>query len=199
MTEVWRPIPGWEDLYQVSSLVRIRRSAPHIPPSSPLLQRAILKPFIHDGCLKVNLSGKGGRQERRQIAHLYLLAFVGPRPPGAECCHKDGNPTNNDPANLYWGTHLKSMRNKVRAGRSARGQKNGRARLSDDVVLAILRSPEKPKDIAKRFGISRQHVYKIKSGTSWGHIGEPGRSGRNQRRRPRRRQFKVTVIQGGRA
>src|SRR5690348_1187311 len=100
MTEEWRTIPGWENTYQVSSLLRVRRRIPHLPPSSALLQRALLKPFIHEGRVKVSLTGKGGRRDHPQIAHLYLLAFAGPRPPRTECCHKDGDPTNNDPANL---------------------------------------------------------------------------------------------------
>lgn len=49
------------------------------------------------------------RQYLKQVHHLVLEAFVGPRPPGLECCHNDGNSMNNKPGNLRWDTHQANM------------------------------------------------------------------------------------------
>src|SRR5262245_16698678 len=120
MDEVWKPIPGWEH-YQVSSRLQFRGRY-----GRPL------RPFLTShGYLNVTLSGGKGRQARHQIGYFYLLAFAGPRPAGMECCHRDDDKLNNDPANLYWANHHQNMRDKVRNGHSVRGEKNGHARLTE--------------------------------------------------------------------
>jgi NUMOD4 motif len=168
MDEVWKAIPGWEGVYEVSSLVRIRR----IKWGN---RWRLLKPFLNSyGYLKVNLSGKDGRRESRQIGYFYLLAFVGPCPPGKECCHHDDNRFSTDPANFYWGTHHQNMLNKVRNGNSVRGQKNGSVKITEAAARAILAAPRGyVRRAAKKFGISPQHASRIRSGGSWAHLVKP--------------------------
>jgi hypothetical protein len=59
----------------------------------------------------VNLKGKG-----RRIHRLVLQAFVGPCPAGQECCHGDGDPSNNVLSNLRWGTRSDNRRDSVGHG-----------------------------------------------------------------------------------
>jgi hypothetical protein len=159
--EIWKPIPGWEDCYEVSSLLRVRRKR-HLRP---------LK-LIRDshGYLKVNLAG-GGKQESRQIGHFYLSAFVGPRPGGMRCCHRDDNKTNNDPANLYWGTQLQNMQDKVRNGNQARGEKSGKAKLTEAAVRELRAARhDQIGEMATKFGISQRNARDIRARKTWKHV-----------------------------
>jgi hypothetical protein len=47
-----------------------------------------------------------GDEYASSVAALVLRTFVGPRPVGMECCHWDGDCTNDYLYNLYWGTRL---------------------------------------------------------------------------------------------
>jgi len=53
---------------------------------------------------------------RRYIHHLVLEAFVGPRPPGTECCHRNDIKTDNRLENLRWDTSSANMYDRVRNG-----------------------------------------------------------------------------------
>lgn len=47
---------------------------------------------------------------------LVLEAFAGPRPLGAEACHRNGNPSDNRLENLYWGSHADNMKDMTQHG-----------------------------------------------------------------------------------
>lgn len=51
----------------------------------------------------------------------------------------------------------------------AEGEKNNMAKLSDAQVDVILTSDESAKAIAERFGVTRNHVYRIRNGGRWQH------------------------------
>ncbi len=110
--ERWRNVIGYEGLYQVSNLGRVRsldRVVPHRWCGTVRLKGRILSlaPNITRGkvdALKVNLS-QGGTTTVRKVHRLVLEAWVGPCPDGCEGCHNDGDPTNNIISNLRWDTH----------------------------------------------------------------------------------------------
>jgi hypothetical protein len=105
---------------------------------------------------------------------LVLTAFVGPRPPGLECLHRDGNSLNNRATNLRWGTHQENMDDRDRHGTTPRGETNGRAKLTDEKVLTIrarLDRGEKQATVAADLDVSRTTVYRVHSGRSWSHVG----------------------------
>ena len=47
--------------------------------------------------------------ETLNLGAIVLMAFKGPRPPGAVCRHLDGDYRNNAPENLAWGTAAENM------------------------------------------------------------------------------------------
>ncbi len=113
---------------------------------------------------------RGAKKERFKIHCLLLEAFVGPRPPGADGCHNDGNPLNNALPNLRWDTRAANMRDKVLHGRSARGTKNPKAKLTNNDVLEIRRlgkSGMSSGEIAKRFPIKAEHARSIILRKKW--------------------------------
>lgn len=59
-----------------------------------------LKNRFTNGYICVSLC-KDGKVYSKYVHRLVLETFVGPCPDGLECCHKDGNKSNNDLSNLY--------------------------------------------------------------------------------------------------
>lgn len=55
---------------------------------------------------------RNGATKRQWVHRLVLSAFTGPCPPGMECCHNDGDPSNNRPENLRWDTRSSNARDK---------------------------------------------------------------------------------------
>lgn len=107
--EEWRPIPGYEGRYEVSSEGRVRswarKDGPHLRRPSTGDQRYHSVTLCRDG-----------RHEQRAIHTLVALVFIGPRPEGMEVRHLDGNSHNNRAANLTYGTHAENMLDQRRHG-----------------------------------------------------------------------------------
>jgi hypothetical protein len=118
--ERWVTVPGWEGFYAASTLGRIRSLARIIAyPSGPVrsLRSRVLRPTVRpDGHLEVRLS-RNGQGQTRTVHSLVALAFLGPRPPGLEVCHDNGDPRDNRPGNLRHGSHASNMADVVRHGK----------------------------------------------------------------------------------
>lgn len=126
-----------------------------------------------DGYPAVTLCCNGKRKERK-IHRIVLEAFVGPRPEGMECLHKDGNPRNNCLDNLSWGTRKENGADKVRHGMSLVGSKNKQAKLDEKQVSEIknlYRSGQFfQRELAAMYGVSGPQINAIVCGASWKHI-----------------------------
>lgn len=108
--ERWRPIYGYEGLYEVSDWGRIK-SLPRNTTRGGIMKLSVGQ----HGVLVVNLT-KDGIQRVHLVHHLVLVAFDRPCPDGLEGCHGDGNPANNRRENLRWDTHEANMQDMIRHG-----------------------------------------------------------------------------------
>jgi len=68
-----------------------------------------------DGRLEVKLS-RDNSAVTALVHQLVLFTFVGPRPPGQEGCHWDGDNQNNHLTNLRWDTSLANSADQRRHG-----------------------------------------------------------------------------------
>lgn len=111
--EIWKPVLGYEGLYEVSnlgrvkSLFRIVRSGEHY---LTVREKILPATITRTGSViyyRVQLS-KGGKKKPRLVANLVCEAFHGPRPVGMECCHKNEISTDNRACNLEWGTRMQN-------------------------------------------------------------------------------------------
>lgn len=170
--EEWRPIPGF-DGYEVSDLGRVRsvdREVVQISPWGGLIRRRIkgvlLKPGRHpDGHLIVNLSN---RIAGTKFVHkLVLLTFIGPRPRGLQARHFDGNPANNRLDNLRYGTPKDNSEDAFRHGTRIRGERQGRARLTEKDVRDIRASNLMGVTLAKMYGVSPTQICNVRNGKAW--------------------------------
>lgn len=117
-TEMWRPVVGWANYYDVSDLGRVR-SVPRVIArrgyGSLHVKGCILRSDPRDAYLEVCLS-RDNRKTFRAVHLLVLEAFVGPRPEGLEGCHENGDSADNRLANLRWDTKGGNELDKVRHG-----------------------------------------------------------------------------------
>lgn len=122
--EEWRPVPGHEGHYEVSSEGRVRsldRRVAHPRHGAinvkgkPLAQR-----LDRHGYKIVNL-WRDGVMKARKVHQIVLEAFVGPRPEGIEVMHADDDRTNNRLENLSYGTRQENARQMAERGRRRGG------------------------------------------------------------------------------
>lgn len=114
MREVWRDIKGYEGLYTISNLGRVKSFTGY----GGVLER-ILKPCRTSKTNLYLVVGIGGKS--RLVHRLVLETFRGKCPDGMEACHKDGNPQNNQLSNLRWGTPKANAADRTYHGRTAMG------------------------------------------------------------------------------
>jgi hypothetical protein len=93
--EEWRPAPGYEELYEVSSRGRVRNRGGR--------QGATAGYVLQPRCSQANGMEVGlsdGRQTWHPVAQLVATAFLGSRLPQEGLVHLDGDKLNNSVANL---------------------------------------------------------------------------------------------------
>ena len=173
----WLPVVGYEGSYSVSDAGDARsepRAARHQRGGMRQLRGCELKQNPGQyGYPSVCLS-KNGEVVRRQVHHLVLEAFKGPRPTGMEAAHGDGSPANAALSNLRWDTPAGNNADKVKHGTAIRGERHSMAKLTNADVLAIRSDQRTQRVIARDFCINQAHVSLIKSGRAWAHLQPQG-------------------------
>lgn len=192
MPEEWRTIDGFPD-YAVSRCGQIKR----IAAERKWLIGKILKPHIDR---YVYLTLYVVKEPFTLLVHrIVCQAFHGDPPsPEYEVAHRDGDRLNNHWENLRWSTHVDNEADKIAHGtsligressvplerrasgtthgrhtkpeRTARGEKNGTAKLNVESVIKIRTDTRTMKQIAASYGVSRVMIGYIKSGKSWAHV-----------------------------
>lgn len=100
MIEIWKDIDGYEGLYQVSNLGRVKSL---YDGRHKIFREKILKPQKNKGYLFIGFH-KNGQKKQLQIHQLVGKAFVQGWFEGAVINHKDHDPSNNIYTNLEWTT-----------------------------------------------------------------------------------------------
>lgn len=177
--ENWKAVPGFEGLYEVSDLGRVRSLDRCIEclsrwgtPVRKMLKGRILKPASNEGG---HLFVGMGREHQEFVHRLVLSAFVRVRRRGEECRHLDGNPKNNRLENLVWGTRLENMADRKRLGEEnpARGERAGNAKLTEETVRHIRHRISRGQSysaIGRELGVNHNTVRHIAIGRCWGWL-----------------------------
>ena len=171
MEEIWKDIEGYEGLYQVSTLGRVRSLDryvekavhPGFPPSTVLCKGRILKQgYCRFGYAHVCLTKKGVPNKIARIHRLVARAFVQGYFEGAVVNHKDENPKNNRADNLEWCTQKYNVSYN---GASYRARENRRKMVvqmtKDGKVVATF---ESAREAARQTGIRNGNICAACSG-----------------------------------
>lgn len=97
----------------------------------------------------------------------FTLCF-GPIPDGLDVLHSCDYPPCCNPRCLFSGTNADNVADRAAKGRGHssrnRGEANPHAKVTSDQVEEIRQALGLQREIAKRFGVTQQHVSRIKSG-----------------------------------
>lgn len=108
------------------------------------------------------------------LAHRYsLILKTGVDHPDLCAAHICDVPRCVNPDHLFWATHKENQQDMTRKGRGRIGNRNGRAKLTEQDVIEIKRllaAGEMQKDVAKQFGVYPTVISKIHIGKLWKHI-----------------------------
>lgn len=109
---------------------------------------------------------------------LILKTFIGPRPPGKECLHIDGNPQNNKLSNLRYGTHKENMEDCSKHGGfgNRKGINNSNAKFTNQKAKKIRKLYKKGNvtqlQLAKQFNVGEYAIWCIVNNKTWNDNGE---------------------------
>jgi hypothetical protein len=180
MNQQWKPITGFEGLYEVSNEGRVRsldrivgnRWSSANGKRVPGAEKA-LRP-TEQGYLFVHLY-RGSKVKKCLVHRLVAEAFI--ENPGClpQVNHLDGCKANNAVANLEWCTGSENCQHAVRVGlyEPARGEDSGTSKLSEADVHDIRRraaAGEMHREIAADFPVGRKAVTKIVNRQRWAHV-----------------------------
>jgi hypothetical protein len=99
--EVWKPVPNYEGLYEVSNIGKVR---------SVYRYKRVLKPMIsNSGYERVDLF-KDKNRKQFSVHRLVAMAFVDNPDKKPFVNHKDENKLNNSAENLEWVSHIENCR-----------------------------------------------------------------------------------------
>lgn len=169
MEEIWKDIEGYEGLYQVSNLGRVKsleREVPHLKTGSQLIKEKILiKDVGKLGHNRVSLF-KGSKVSRKLVHRLVAFAFIPNKEGYPIVMHKvESNPCNDFVENLMWGTVKMNSIDMVKKGRycqisgknhwlsSMTGSKNAKSKIVLDTETGIF------YDCAKEASEAKEIVY----------------------------------------
>ena len=116
---------------------------------------------------------RSGRWTRVVRAHrLSYVMHVGPIPGGYHVLHSCDEPACVRPEHLRLGTDAENIAERSAKGRTARqnGAANGRAKLTETEVVMIRESLESEDALARRFGVSRASIGRVRRGEGWRHL-----------------------------
>lgn len=169
-----RPVPGYPGYYATDQGYILSIGRGYMCPKTERL---------HKGYLHVQRSRSIAghkRMDKVPVHQLVLLAFVGPKPtPRHQTRHLNGNPLDNRPSNLVWGTASENMQDQVRHGTAVairRGDKHPAAKLSERLVrdiLSLLADGRTTTSVAFDYGVTQGCISGIKRGITWSHLPRP--------------------------
>ncbi len=160
--EKWRNVVGWEGLYAVSNLGRVRSLDRTLPDGRRLSGRFMKPQLSTPGYPMLHLC-RGGKYTKRTIHSLVAEAFIGPRPDGMVVNHKDSNRINPAVWNLEYLTPSENVQHMHRSGAYPSVVKRHPYRVGKAVAIAALAgaSNKSIQKIAAEAGVSRSTISRI--------------------------------------
>lgn len=173
--EEWRDIPGYERIYQVSNMGRIKSLERYDKRGFKKWPTRILKPAKTPNGYYQVLLAKDGKTIKRYVHHIVTDVFLGPCPPGKERNHKNGNKADNSIDNLEYCTPSENHHHSydMLGKQAARGSKQGSAKLVEEQVIEIRKLHKDgftARKLSKMFNVSDSQILHIVHRREWKHI-----------------------------
>ncbi len=164
MHEQWKPVVGWEGLYEVSNLGQVRTLGRKDRNGRTV--RQIVRSQVKSNCgyYQITLYHLD-RVENVTVHSLVARAFLGERPDGLCVHHFDGGRTTNVLVNLKYVTPSHNIYVSVMPCKES----HPHAKLTDAKVEEIRRlyKTMPNKTLAETFGISTAWLWKLVTNQNW--------------------------------
>lgn len=180
MMEIWKPVVGYEGIYEVSSEGRVKslsRKKYCGHPGAVQITKEKICGMSKDrlGYIKINLS-KDNKRKKVSLHRIVALAFVENPKCKKEVNHIDGNKENNLPENLEWSTRSENMLHAFNENlkKAKKGESNITSKLKEKEVLeirALRKEGVKLIDIAKIYNVTIANVSSIVNFKTWKDVG----------------------------
>jgi len=161
--ENWKGVVGYEGLYEVSDLGRVRTlDATRSNGFSVVGKVLTISPI--GGYSALGLRDMSSKVKVCYVHHLVLKAFVGPRPDGHDACHGPRGSSCNELSNLRWDTRKNNLADRQSCGS-----------LNREQVLEIRERLKKHHHgmliaLAGEFNVASATIAGIRDGKTWGWI-----------------------------
>jgi predicted DNA binding protein len=169
--EVWKPVVGYEGLYEVSSLGRVRSNHASSRRKDPILKDANLRGYR----MVMLCKGDGTKPKSALIHRLVATAFLGPAPDVRRPTvnHKNLRKSDNRVENLEWLSQADNVRHAAPHTPRLRGEAN-HSKLTELQVREI-RQRYIPHQVTLRqlgdeYGVSEQTIFSIIRRQKWAHV-----------------------------
>ena len=175
--EIWRPVVGYEDAYEVSNLGRVRSKDRVV--KQKCRWGGSMHKLYKGRCIKIAVDERGRHfvslwklcsLERRPVSDLVAAAFIGPRPDGMFVCHCDGNPSHNAASNLRYDTAAGNEADKKLHGTYLYGERAPAAKLTEEQAKDVLASRRSGVALAKMYNVTPAAISAIRTGKNWPHL-----------------------------
>ena len=176
--EIWKDILGYEGLYQVSNMGRVRglpRS--HGRTKKPLIKSQRVK---KDGYLRVTLC-KENIKTTITTHRVVASAFIENIENKKQVNHIDGDKKNNKAENLEWATSFENMSHAWEYGLlpkqiGVKGEECSLAKLKNKEAIEIINNKGKisQNDLAKKYDVAVSTISRIQNGVRWGWLQNEG-------------------------
>jgi hypothetical protein len=173
--EIWKPVVGYEGLYEVSSLGRVKslqktifreKHGNWVQP-----ERILKNSSQQNGYVAITIY-KNGKAKRINIHRLVCVSFV-QNPNNKPCVnHKNGVKSDNRLENLEWVTFSENTFHAFNKGflKPLKGESNGSSKLLEKQVYEIrekLSKKHSVKSLMEEYSISRSHIQRIRNKKCW--------------------------------
>ena len=174
--EEWRDVVGFEGLYEVSSLGRVRSVPRYVHTTNKrkyLIKGKILRPVPQKSKHLQLWLRKEGQTIPVRVHRLVADAFLGPCPPNKECCHNNGVPFDNRVDNLRWDTRANNIRQSYTDGRDVviprhkKGSTHYASKLTAAQADFVRTSNLSGVELAKKLGVSPMTISRCKRGHTY--------------------------------
>lgn len=169
--EYWKSVYGYEGIYSVSNLGRIRRDKScQGTRSGKIIKSRELPSGYHQVFLSLN-----SKVKTIFVHKIVARTFIGVKPINKEINHKDTIKSNNHSRNLEYVTSLENKNHALRNGLINNiGEGHYRALLNNDIVTRIrndyIPHKFKAKDLSIKYGIKLRTVRSIIHKENWNHV-----------------------------
>ena len=160
MVETWLPIMGYEGLYEVSDLGRIKACEKPKGTSCKKMFPERIMVFSNNGNYSIVGLSKNSSRRTRYVHRLVALHFV-PNPDNLpEVNHKDGNKLNCRADNLEWTTRKENERHAYENGLKRKGGMWGNSKAVYQFSLSgiLLKEWDCLKEIWRQLGYDRRVI-----------------------------------------